>query len=200
MTQPIWMIGGLPCCGVHMIQIPKLMKCSTKCRVCFAPWVKSKNCRRHVAEVFRIWSSKDGYGKSLWTLIKLIKKRIGIIQGGGLKFYLKLYVLFEALWAHCIFRNGARWKPCHPVNKEQKFSKRSPNWEGPYRVIKVIFDNFYLLETLQSDNLPRVINRRCLKGYIPSVWQEAQSALQTMADTYIALRINMADVCIALRY
>jgi hypothetical protein len=91
MTRPIWMIEGLPYCGIHMIQIPKLMKCSMECRVCFAPWVKLKNCRRHVAEVFRIWSSKDGYGKSLWTLIKLIKKRIGIIQGGDLKFCLKLY-------------------------------------------------------------------------------------------------------------
>jgi hypothetical protein len=41
--------------------------------------------------MFRIWSSKDGYGKSLWTLIELIKKRIRIIQGGGIKCCLKLY-------------------------------------------------------------------------------------------------------------
>ena len=33
----------------------------------------------------------SGYRRSLWALIKLIKKRIGIIQGGGLKFCLKLY-------------------------------------------------------------------------------------------------------------
>jgi hypothetical protein len=65
MIRPIWMIGGLPYCSIHVIQIPKLMKCSTECRVCFAPWVKSENCRRHLAEVFRIWSSKNGYEKTL---------------------------------------------------------------------------------------------------------------------------------------
>jgi hypothetical protein len=29
MTRPIWMIGGLPYYSIHVIQIPKLMKCST---------------------------------------------------------------------------------------------------------------------------------------------------------------------------
>ena len=44
--------------------------------------------------------------------------------------------------------------------KSKKFGKWSPSWEGPYRVIKVIFGNSYLLEMLQGDNLPREINGR----------------------------------------
>jgi hypothetical protein len=60
--------------------------------------------------------------------------------------------------------------------------------------------NSYLLETLQGDSLPRAIYGRCFKMYFLSVWQEAQSVLQIMVDICIALRINMADVYIALRY
>ena len=44
--------------------------------------------------------------------------------------------------------------------KSNKFGKWSPSWECPYRVIKVIFGNSYLLEMLQGDNLPRAINGR----------------------------------------
>ena len=56
--------------------------------------------------------------------------------------------------------------------KSNKFDKWSPSWEGPYRVIKVIFVNSYLLETLQGDSLQKTINGRYLKMDIPSVWQE----------------------------
>ena len=66
-------------------------------------------------------------------------------------------------------------------------------------MIKVIFGNSYMLEMLQGDYLPRVINGRCLKKYFPSVWQEFYSALQIMADTCIALRTKMTVVCNALR-
>ena len=57
--------------------------------------------------------------------------------------------------------------------KSNKFGKWSPSWEGPYRVVKVIFGNFYMMETLQGDRLPRAINGRYLKKYYPSVWQDA---------------------------
>ena len=61
-------------------------------------------------------------------------------------------------------------KPILPIgSKCNQFSKWSPNWEGPYKVIKVIFGNSYLLETLQGEHLTREINRRYLKKYFPSV-------------------------------
>jgi len=66
------------------------------------------------------------------------------------------------------------WKTILPIgSKSNQFGKWSPNWEGPYKVIKVIFSNSYLLETLQGKHLTRAINGRYLKKYFPSIWQEA---------------------------
>ena len=51
------------------------------------------------------------------------------------------------------------WKTILPLEmKSNKFGKWSPSWEGPYRVVKVIFGNSYMMETLQGDRLPRAIN------------------------------------------
>ena len=57
--------------------------------------------------------------------------------------------------------------------KSNKFGKWSPSWEGPYRIIKVIFGYSYMMQTLQGDRVPRAINGRYLKKYYPSVWQDA---------------------------
>jgi hypothetical protein len=66
------------------------------------------------------------------------------------------------------------WKTILPIgSKSNKFGKWSPNWEGPYKVIKVIFGNSYMLEILQGESLTRAINRMYLKKYFSSVWQEA---------------------------
>ena len=66
------------------------------------------------------------------------------------------------------------WKTILPLGmKSNKFGKWSPSWEGPYRVIKVIFRNSYMMEMLQGDHLPRAINGRYLKKYYPNVWQSA---------------------------
>ena len=93
------------------------------------------------------------------------------------------------------------WKTILPIRlKSNKFDKWSRNWEGPYKLIKVIHGNSYMLETLQGERLKVAFNKRYLKRYFPSVRQEAQSALQRMADTCIALRTNMANVYIALSH
>ena len=66
------------------------------------------------------------------------------------------------------------WKTILPLGmKSNKFGKWSPSWEGPYRVVKVIFGNSYMMETLQGDRLPRAINGKHLKKFYPSVWQDA---------------------------
>ena len=36
--------------------------------------------------------------------------------------------------------------------KSNKSSKRSPSWEGPYKIVKVIFDNSYMVETLKEND------------------------------------------------
>ena len=66
------------------------------------------------------------------------------------------------------------WKTILPLGmKSNKFGKWSPSWEGPYRVVKVIFGNSYMMETLQGDRLPRAIIGKYLKKFYPSVWQDA---------------------------
>jgi hypothetical protein len=48
-------------------------------------------------------------------------------------------------------------------NKDRKFGKWSPSWEGPYKVKQVMFGNAYLLQTLQGKDLPKALNGRFLK-------------------------------------
>jgi hypothetical protein len=56
------------------------------------------------------------------------------------------------------------WKTILPLrNKDQKFRKWLPSWEGPYKVTQVISGNAYLLQTLQGKDLPKALNGRLLK-------------------------------------
>jgi hypothetical protein len=66
------------------------------------------------------------------------------------------------------------WKTILPLrNKDRKFGKWSPSWEGPYKVKHVMSGNAYLLQTLQGKDLPKALNGRFLKQYHPSMWQDA---------------------------
>ena len=41
------------------------------------------------------------------------------------------------------------WKTILPLGtKSNKFGKWSPSWEGPYKIIKVIFENSYMVKTM----------------------------------------------------
>ena len=52
------------------------------------------------------------------------------------------------------------WKTILPLGmKSNKFGKWSPIWEAPYKIIKVIFGNLYMMETLQGECLLSAINR-----------------------------------------
>jgi hypothetical protein len=51
------------------------------------------------------------------------------------------------------------WKTILPIgSKSNQFGKWSPNWEGPYKVIKVIYNNSYLLATLQGERFKVAFN------------------------------------------
>jgi hypothetical protein len=66
------------------------------------------------------------------------------------------------------------WKTILPLrNKDRKFGKWLPSWEGPYKVKQVMCGNAYLLQTLQGKDLPKSLNGRFLKQYHPSMWQDA---------------------------
>jgi hypothetical protein len=51
------------------------------------------------------------------------------------------------------------WKTILPIgSKSKKFGKWLPNWEGPYRIEKVIAENYYMVQSMQGTSLPRVLN------------------------------------------
>jgi hypothetical protein len=52
------------------------------------------------------------------------------------------------------------------------FGKWSPSWEGPFRVIRVVPGNAYIMEDIEGHTLPKAINGKYLKHYYPSMWQD----------------------------
>jgi hypothetical protein len=66
------------------------------------------------------------------------------------------------------------WKMILPIgSRSNKLEKWSPNWEGPYRIEEVILGNSYMVQNVQWTSLARALNRKYLKKYYPSVWQDA---------------------------
>jgi hypothetical protein len=57
-------------------------------------------------------------------------------------------------------------------SKSNKFGKWSSNWEGSYRIEEVISGNSYMVQSIQGTSLPRELNRKFLKRYYPTVWQD----------------------------
>jgi hypothetical protein len=56
--------------------------------------------------------------------------------------------------------------------QSDKYSKWSPTWEGLFRVIQVMLGNAYFVEDLEGHSLPKALNRKYLKCYYPSMWQD----------------------------
>jgi hypothetical protein len=62
------------------------------------------------------------------------------------------------------------WKALLPIGtKYSAFDKWSPNWEGPFRVVRCVPGNAYILKTLLGDEFTAAINGRYLKKYYPSI-------------------------------
>jgi hypothetical protein len=53
--------------------------------------------------------------------------------------------------------------------KYSAFGKWSPNWEGPFRVVRCVPGNAYILKTLLGEEFIATINGRYLKKYYPSI-------------------------------
>jgi hypothetical protein len=65
------------------------------------------------------------------------------------------------------------WKTILPLGTQSgKFGKWLPSWEGPFRVIRVVPGNAYLVEDLEGHTLPKALNRKYSKRYYPSMWQD----------------------------
>nr|ABB46599.1 retrotransposon protein, putative, unclassified [Oryza sativa Japonica Group] len=57
--------------------------------------------------------------------------------------------------------------------RDSKFSKWSPNWEGPFQIHKVVSKGAYMLQGLDGEVYGRALNGKYLKKYYPSVWVNA---------------------------
>jgi hypothetical protein len=62
------------------------------------------------------------------------------------------------------------WKALLPiVTKYSAFGKWSPNWEGPFRVVRCVPGNANMFKTLLGEEFTAAINGRYLKKYYPSI-------------------------------
>jgi hypothetical protein len=62
------------------------------------------------------------------------------------------------------------WKALLPIGtKYSTFGKWSPNWEGPFRVVRCAPGNACILKTLLGEEFTAAINGRYLKKYYPSI-------------------------------
>jgi hypothetical protein len=62
------------------------------------------------------------------------------------------------------------WKALLPIgSKYSEFGKWSPNWEEPFRVVRCVPSNAYMLKTLLGQEFSAAINGRYLKKYYPSI-------------------------------
>ena len=101
--------------------------------------------------------------KRLQDLKKIEKDKLRVTRAYNKKVRAKSFQVRELVW-----------KTILPLGtKSNKFSKWSPSWEGPYKIVKVIFGNSYMMKTMQGEHLLRALNGRYLKKYYPSVWQDA---------------------------
>jgi hypothetical protein len=58
------------------------------------------------------------------------------------------------------------WKTILPIGpRSNKLGKWSLNWKGPYRIEKVISENFYMVQSVQGTSLLRTLNEKYLKKY-----------------------------------
>ena len=62
------------------------------------------------------------------------------------------------------------WRVILPMDKKNKaLGKWSPQWEGPFRVLKVFSNNAYEVEELLDDKRVLKVNGKYLKKYKPSL-------------------------------
>ncbi|XP_038679450.1 uncharacterized protein LOC119980728 [Tripterygium wilfordii] len=75
------------------------------------------------------------------------------------------------------FREGQLvWKAILPLGtKDREFSKWSPNWEGPFKVHKVLKGNSYWLCSLEGQPHRKFINSKYLREYFPTIWERNPS-------------------------
>jgi hypothetical protein len=58
------------------------------------------------------------------------------------------------------------WKVILPVGSNDRiFGKWCPSWEDPFKVVRVVLESSYLVESMEGNLLPRALNGRYLKTF-----------------------------------
>jgi len=64
--------------------------------------------------------------------------------------------------------NDLIWKVILPMDKRDRtLGKRAPDWEGPWKILRVFSNNAYEIEELNDDNRIIRINGKYFKKYKP---------------------------------
>ena len=86
--------------------------------------------------------------KRLYALREIEKDKARVAKAYNKKVKIKTFQVGELVW-----------KTILPIGtKDNKFGKWSPSWEGPYKIVKIIKGNAYMVETLQGEKLPKALN------------------------------------------
>ena len=78
--------------------------------------------------------------KWLQPLKEIEKEKLRVARAYNKKVRAKSFQVGELVWKTILLLG----------TKSNKFGTWSPSWEGPYKIVKVIFGNSYMVETLQS--------------------------------------------------
>ena len=101
--------------------------------------------------------------KRLKALKEIEKDKLRVAKAYNKKVKLKSFQVGDLIW-----------KIILPLGmKNNKFGKWSPSWEGPYKIIKVISGNSYMVEMCKVSVYQGLLMGGTLKKFYPSVWQSA---------------------------
>jgi hypothetical protein len=123
------------------------------------PWEKQSDSRRVVLQ--KDLSSGDYSGLMMDELEDLHMVRLRALENIEKNKKVKVRQFAEG---------DLVWKALLPIGtKYCAFGKWSPNWEGPFRVVRCVPGNAYMLKTLLGEEFSAAINGRYLKKYYPSI-------------------------------
>ncbi|KAK9714084.1 hypothetical protein RND81_06G071100 [Saponaria officinalis] len=75
--------------------------------------------------------------------------------------------------------NDLVWKVRLPMgHKDHFYGKWTPQWEGPFRVVKVYSGNSYGLQDMNGNMTRTNINGKFIKAYHPTIWEKYAQNIQ----------------------
>ncbi|KAK9713345.1 hypothetical protein RND81_06G021400 [Saponaria officinalis] len=71
------------------------------------------------------------------------------------------------------------WKVRLPIgHKDHFYEKWTPQWEGPFRVVKIYSGNSYGLQRTDGKMIKMNINGKFIKAYHPTIWEKYARNIQ----------------------